>query len=218
VTSGVAIFYVLAAALVLSAVGLLVARNVVHAALLTVLHFLLTAVLYVLLNAAFLGAVQLAVYAGAIMVLFLFVVMLMGNREATLKENLAGQRVLGICFVAALISALVFVAYQGVPAAPDGVDAAVGTAVGAAPTGLPQGFGSAGAVADVLFREYQLPLEIVSVLLLVAVVGVVVIARGRGEESPPECFDQPSGPESAESVEWVESVESPDDRQAEDAS
>lgn len=181
---GSVLFYAVAAGLVLTALGLILSRNVVHAALLMVGHFLLTAIVYVLLNASFLAVVQVAVYAGAIMVLFLFVVMLMGNRSATLDEHLAGHRLLGGGFVAALMALLVLVVREGVPAAsPDA----------GAVSDVPAGFGSAASVADVLFRDYVLALEIVSVLLLVAMIGVVIIARVRADEPDGESEDAADG-------------------------
>ena len=174
--AGPAVFYALAVALVLSALGMVLARNVVHAALLMVAHFLMTAVIYVLLRAPFIAVVQVAVYAGAIMVLFLFVVMLLGDRSASFDEHLAGQRPLGIALVALLAGLLVFVVRDGVPAASS---AATGAAGDAGALVLPADFGSPGAIADLLFREYVLPLEMVSALLLVAMIGAVVVARVR---------------------------------------
>lgn len=177
--AGPAVFYALAVAMVLSALGMVLARNVVHAALLMVAHFLMTAVIYVLLRAPFIAVVQVAVYAGAIMVLFLFVVMLLGDRSASFDEHLTGQRPLGIALVALLAGLLVYVVRDGVPAASSAAAGAAGAAGDAGALVLPADFGSPGAIADLLFREYVLPLEMVSALLLVAMLGAVVVARVR---------------------------------------
>ena len=117
--------------------------------------------LFVLLNAFFLAAVQILVYAGAVMVLFLFVIMLLDLKEEERRRLnrvalvLGGVSVLGLAGI--LIRALA---------------GATGTAGSAAPVE-----GSTAALGRILFRNYLLPFEIVSVLLLVAVVGVILLSR-----------------------------------------
>jgi len=186
VSAELVLFGVLAVGTVGTALAMILARNVVHAVLFMVVNFGLTAVLYLMLQAPFLAAVQVIVYAGAIMVLFLFVVMLLGKHEAALDEPLAGQRLWGVAFAGILGALLVFVVGEGVPAAPPR-----GVAADALPA-LPGGFGSPAAVGDALFGRFVLPFEAVGILLLVAVVGAVVIARfhrstrGIGPSSPPE--------------------------------
>jgi NADH-quinone oxidoreductase subunit J len=170
-SADLALFYALAALTVLAAVGVVAARNVMHAVLCMVAHFALTAVLFLTLHAPFIAIVQVAVYAGAIMVLFLFVVMLLGREDADFAEPRREQRWLGVPLVAALAALLVFVVREGVPAALPGATS------GAAATALPADFGSPAAIGDVLFRYHVLSFEIVSVLLLVGVLGAVVIAR-----------------------------------------
>lgn len=159
-------FLIVGALAVVTAVGMILAKNVVHSALFMVAHFGLTAVLYLLLSAPFLAAAQLIVYAGAIMVLVLFVVMLLGRQEALLDEPIAGQRWLALAALAVLGAALVRVAALGVPAAPEG-----GTAV------VPPAFGSPAAMGDALYTQWVLPFEVVSLVLLVAMIGAVVIAH-----------------------------------------
>ncbi len=171
-----ALFYAVAAGTVLTALAVITARDVVHAVLYMVGNFVLTAVLYLMLQAAFVAAVQVIVYAGAIMVLFLFVVMLLGGGRAELDEPLAGQRLGGLLFLAVLAAVLVPVAYRGVPAAPSG-----GVPTTDLPP-LPGGFGSPAAIGEALFREHVLAFEIVSVLLLVAMIGTVVIAHVRTDD------------------------------------
>jgi NADH-quinone oxidoreductase subunit J len=175
-----AVFYLVAGGAVLTALGVVLARNVVHAVLYMVANFALTAVLYLMLHAPFVAVAQVAVYAGAIMVLFLFVVMLLGRHEADLGEPLRGQRPLGLVLVALLAALLVSVVINGMPAAPP---AAGGVAV---PVTLPDEFGSPAAIGDALFRYHVLSFEIISVLLLVAILGAVVLAHSRSADGPDE--------------------------------
>src|SRR6185436_68799 len=91
------VFWVFAPISIGSAIAMLFQRNAVHAVLLLIVNFFTIAVFYLVLGASFLFAVQIIVYAGAIMVLFLFVIMLLGvDREESLIERIRGQRVIGI--------------------------------------------------------------------------------------------------------------------------
>ncbi|MCB0217006.1 MAG: NADH-quinone oxidoreductase subunit J [Caldilineae bacterium] len=193
------LFYVVAALMVATALSMVMARDLVHGVLFMVGNFVLTAIVYLLLQAPFIAAVQLAVYAGAIMVLFLFVVMLLGARELDMREPLAGQRFWGLALVGLLGALLVFVTGEGVPAAPpaglaEGALAQAQTADGAwlgadALAALPAaeraalddlgGFGSPQMVGEALYTDayHLLPFELVSLLLLVAMLGAVVIAH-----------------------------------------
>lgn len=163
-----AAFWVLAGGLVLTALGVIAARDLVRAAIAMVAHFVIAAALYVLLAAPFVAVVQLVVYAGAVMVLFVFVIMIVGDR-ATAPVGRGGRGwVVAVAAVGVLAGALVRAAAGGVPAA--------GVLEGpvAEP---PSGFGSPGAFGELLFRDHVLELELVSVLLLVAMIGAVVLAR-----------------------------------------
>jgi NADH-quinone oxidoreductase subunit J len=163
------LFYVLAAGLLASGLFMILARNVVHAVLAMVVNFAVTGALYLLLHAPFLAIIQITIYAGAIMVLFLFVVMILGKRDVALDEPLAGQRLLGVAGVLLLGFVLVWAT-------------ATGNALPKPPAAtVPDAFGSAQAMGAVLFTQFVLPFEVVSVLLLVAVIGAVVIGRFRGE-------------------------------------
>src|SRR2546422_1352102 len=103
------LFWVMAPIALGSGIAMLLARNAVHSALLLVLNFFTLSVFYVLLDAHFLAAVQVIVYAGAIMVLFLFVIMLLGvDREDTLEERIPLQRPLALTLGALLASGGVF--------------------------------------------------------------------------------------------------------------
>lgn len=159
-------FLIVGALAIVTAIGMILAKNVVHSALFMVAHFGLTAVLYLLLSAPFLAAAQLIIYAGAIMVLVLFVVMLLGSQEASRDEPITAQRWIAIPALAVLGIALVRVASLGVPAAPSG---------GTAPA--PPEFGSPAAVGNALYTQWVLPFEVVSLVLLVAMIGAVVIAH-----------------------------------------
>ncbi len=164
------IFFVIVAAIALvGAFFMITARNLMHAVLWMVLNFASVAILYITLSAPFVAMVQVAVYAGAIMVLFLFVVMLLGERQLTFQEHLAGQRVwagaLSVLLLALLAGALLF----GVYAAP----AANAVSVEQMGAQNPQ------LVGSLLYTDYLLPFEITSVLLLIAMVGAVVLAKRR---------------------------------------
>ena len=157
------LFGVTAAIALIGAVAMLLSRNAVHSALFLLMNFGAMAVLFLLLQSPFLFTIQLTVYAGAIMVLFLFVVMLLGAEqvEAT-PDRIAWQRPLGLLGVA--ITAALRV---GVAAAPPGGEAALN-------------FGDPAQLGALLFTKYLLPFEITGVILLIAVVGVVVLnQRGR---------------------------------------
>ena len=135
-------------------------RNAVHAALFLVVNFFTIAVMYLLLDAPFLFAVQIIVYAGAIMVLFLFVIMLLGvDRGDPMRERLFGQRTIAVDPRASAIVAELAIAIR----------AGIGFA-----TRAPEGFdavnpgGNPPALAEVLFRDYFFPFEVTSILLIVA--------------------------------------------------
>jgi NADH-quinone oxidoreductase subunit J len=164
------VFWVFAPIAIGSAVAMLVMRNVVHAALFLVLNLGCVAVMYLLLDAPFLFAVQLIIYAGAIMVLFLFVIMLLGVDSADIRtERLFLQRPLAIVLAGAFLLEIGLAVRAGVgfaTKAPEGFDAL-------------QPAGNAQAVADVLFREYFFPFEVTSILLIIAAIATMVLAQRR---------------------------------------
>jgi NADH-quinone oxidoreductase subunit J len=160
------VFWVFAPISVASAIGMLLMRNAVHAALFLIVNSFCIAVMYLLLDAPFLFAVQIIVYAGAIMVLFLFVIMLLGvETELTVRERLRGQRALAFALAAGFVLE-VFVALR----------AGIGFA-----TRAPEGFdavnqpGNAEALARVLFRDYFFPFEVTSILLIIAAIAAMVL-------------------------------------------
>jgi len=174
------IFYLLAGLTVLFALGVVMFKNPVHAALSLLATFIIVAMLFILRHAEFLGAVQLMVYAGGIMVLFLFVIMLarregQGTDRAFLSD-LAPAAVVGGVLLGALICAGILL---GVLAAGHGDVAALEMVDGAR-------LGNTEAVSMVLYTKYLIPFEVVSVVLLVAMIGAIVFGRsdrffGEGE-------------------------------------
>lgn len=160
-----AVFAVCAVVVLVGAVGVVVARNPVHAALMLVMTLLAVAVLFVAQGAHFLAAVQVIVYAGAIVVLFLFVIMFLGvdKEEDVRAEPLRGQRpaaaALGVLALAEML--------------------ALGQ-VSSWATGRPGDTGSGPDIdrlAERIFTRYVFAFEVTSVLLVIAVVGAVVLAR-----------------------------------------
>jgi NADH-quinone oxidoreductase subunit J len=164
------VFWVFAPVSVGSAVAMLFQRNAIHAALFLIVNFFTLAVFYLVLGAPFLFAVQIIVYAGAIMVLFLFVIMLLGvDRDESLVERLRGQRPLAILLGLGL-AAEIFVtarASLGLARGPANFDQTVNVG------------GNARALSHVLFRDYFLPFEVTSILLIVAAIAAMVLAQRR---------------------------------------
>jgi NADH-quinone oxidoreductase subunit J len=159
-----AVFYILASVALLSAVMVIWSRNVVHSAIYLVLTFLCVAGVYVLLRAEFVAAVQVFVYAGGIVVLFLFVIMLVNLRDAL------GPRVRVHATVSAVVGGaatvlLLYVALSG------------GLRAGYAVRDLSAQGGNLQQVGWALYSDYLLPFEIASILLLVAMIGAIVLAR-----------------------------------------
>lgn len=155
-----------------SSMAMLFMRNAVHVALYLVAAQIALALAFLLQGAFFIAAVQIIVYAGAIMVLFLFVIMLLGvDRREALIEPLPGQRPLAVGLGGLLVAQIVYVAWQG-------VDLVGGAgANSAALEGINQDPGNVVAIARVLFSRYLLPFEVTSILLVVAIVGVMVLAK-----------------------------------------
>ncbi|HSP36440.1 MAG TPA: NADH-quinone oxidoreductase subunit J [Frankiaceae bacterium] len=165
-TGEAVVFWFLAPVALAAALGMVLSKNTVHAALWLVLVMFCLAVFYVVQQAPFLGAVQVIVYAGAIMVLFLFVVMLVGvDYSESLTETLRGQR------VTAILLALGFGALLLLPIARAVTNT---TAKGLGEAGFND---NVGAIARVLFTKYVFAFEVVSALLIVAAVGAMVLGH-----------------------------------------
>jgi len=158
-------FWILAPVMVLAALGILFVRKAVHAALLLAVVMMSLAVLYAVLDAPFLFAVQIIVYTGAILMLFLFVLMLVGvDASDSIVETIRGQRVLAI--VGGLLLGLVLVLGLA--------QISLGTAVGLTEANAP---GNIQALADILFSRYVFAFETTSALLITAAVGAMVLAH-----------------------------------------
>lgn len=167
------LFIIFALIAIVAAAGVIVSRKPVYSALFLLLNFATLAAMYIMLEAQFIAAVQIIVYAGAIVVLFLFVVMLIGGGELTdirdphktLRQRLTAPRITALVLGLLLLAGIVF-----------------GLVTGQLNT-LTQGsaaafdHGSAQAIASVLYTDYLLPFELAGILLLVGLIGAVVLAQ-----------------------------------------
>jgi NADH-quinone oxidoreductase subunit J len=163
VTPELAIFFVLAALAVIGAVSLIFQKHPIHSALSLIVVMIALAGLYLLMGAEFVAAVQIIVYGGAIMVLFIFVIMLLnaGAEERTNASKLAGFA--GIPLAVALLgflAAAIAKSHEGVQA---GVQAG--------------NLASTKQISTMLFRDFVYPFELTSFLILVAILGAIVLAQ-----------------------------------------
>ena len=159
------LFWVLAPISVLGALGLVLARKAVHAALGTALVMINLGVFYIAQNADFLGIVQIFVYTGAVMMLFLFVLMLVGvDSSDSLVETIKGQKVVGFLLALGLGTVLV---------------AAIGSVTFASPIGLTgaNADGNVSGMANLIFGRYVWVFEVTSALLITAALGAMVLAH-----------------------------------------
>ena len=166
-------FYGLAALVLSLAVLVITARNTVHSVLFLVANFLCIAVLYVMLAAEFLAVIQVLVYAGGIVVLYLFVVMLVSLKRFTEPDvDPRRQSRLGFAVAAALLAEIsAIVAYTWTHDPEPTLTAHVPSA------------GNTQEVGRLLYLDYLVPFEVASMLLLVAMVGAIMLARNGGERS-----------------------------------
>lgn len=166
------IFAILAAVMIIGALGVVLLRQPVHAALSLVGTLLTLAVTYITLHAQFLAAIQVIVYAGAIVVLFLFVIMLLNIEGDEDKDLLPWLRpaAYGVGVVAA--AAIAVTAFSSRRPLPTPEQVAVNL----------QG-GNAGPIADLLFTDFMLAFQLVAVLLLVSIVGSVGLVQRRSESA-----------------------------------
>ena len=190
------LFVAFAAILVVSSLLVILHRNPLTSALFLVLAFCSLAAIYLLLHAEFIGLVQVVVYAGAIMVLFLFVIMYLNlGQDVERGATLVLRRGLGWLLGAALVAEGALLLRGRLALGP----ATPATLAGAADPGNTQ------QVGLLLYSRYLFPFEITSIILLVAMIGAIVIARGLRETAPAE-------PASAPAV-----AGAPDDAPGEDA-
>ncbi len=183
------IFFISAIVAVFGAIMMIAQRNPIASVLYLILSFVAQAVLYVQLGALFVGAMLVIVYAGAILVLFLFVIMLLNLRG---DEDLGRHSTVMSKVTKSLIAGLLFIEFLFIIR---------GVFLGFSPTGIAAGsptaeFGSIKSVSMLLFTKYLYPFELTGVLMLIAVVGAVVISRKETDE-----LASPSEPPAAPQIE-----------------
>ena len=154
-TSELLVFIMLAIIAIAAAAGLILSRNTVYSALFLILNFLTVGVIYLLLGAPFIALAQITIYAGAIMILFLFVIMLLGVEKLSIKEPLKWQCPLAIVLALALV-------IEGCYALITRIGIQTSTVAGSAVLADPKTLGNA------LYLKYSLPFEVTSIILLVA--------------------------------------------------
>lgn len=160
------LFFTLATLAVGTALGMLFSKNAVHSTLFLIMNFGIVAVFYLLLNAPFIALAQVTVYAGAIMVLFLFVIMLLGAEQTGRTPSSWWLQPVALSLgVILLVEALYLVISQR----------------GTLPVGgeVASTFGGPFSIGETLFQQYILPFEVTSILLLVAMIGAIVLSKGR---------------------------------------
>lgn len=165
------VFLVLSLVAVAAALGMLFSRNAVYAALYLALNFIVVAIFYLLLGAPFIAMAQITVYAGAIMVLFIFVIMLLGVKDLEPNRALPWQKPLAISLsvILALEAAYLFLAKARSATMVIAPEAALNT------------MDSLRDLSTMLFSDYLFPFEIASVLLLVAMIGAIVLSHRKKE-------------------------------------
>lgn len=172
------LFFVAGLGAIAGALGVVLLRNPFYSVLALVSHLFSLAILFLLLSAAFLAAAQVVVYAGAVMVLYVFVVAYVGGADEDLRPPAGYVTALGPLFAAALAVELVIAVVGSSLSALDSRGADVGA-----------GFGSPGEIGELLLTRFLLPFEAASFLLLIAAVGAVVLARKRrGLEEPEDAI------------------------------
>ncbi len=159
------IFALAAFTSVASCILVIFQKDPVRAALFLVMAFFSQAILFVLLSGLFIAALQIIIYAGAIMILFLFIIMLLNlRRDEFGRDQHPFQRIVAFVFAGILAIELVLVASRG---------------TGEAACDLPPDFGSVESIGELLFTKYLLPFEATSMLLMAAILGAVVLAKKR---------------------------------------
>jgi NADH-quinone oxidoreductase subunit J len=165
------LFYVFGAILVLTALGVITARNPVHCALFLVAAFLNSAVIWLLLEAEFLAVTLIVVYVGAVMVLWLFVVMMMDVDLAKLRQGFTRYAPLGALIALIVVAQIAMVVYVR----------ELGLVTGGAPAPKPEGYSNTLELGKLLYSEYLYPFEIAAVILLVAIVAAITLTMRQRE-------------------------------------
>jgi NADH-quinone oxidoreductase subunit J len=169
------LFYAFAVVLVASALGMIIARNPVHAALALVMCFVTSAAIWLLIGAEFLAVVLVLVYVGAVMVLFLFVVMMLDINLEELREGFTRFWLLGVVTAGAVIFEIVGVILART----------LGPDVTQGPAALPASYSNTTQLGQILYTRYAYPFELAAVLLLVAIVAAISLTmrKRRGLKS-----------------------------------
>lgn len=164
--TGTIFFYLIAAVVIGTSLGMVISRNAIYSALFLVLNFGAVAALYITLGAPFIAMAQITVYAGAIMVLFLFVIMLLGAEMLADEWQNRKQHLLAILIALIFLGETIWLAIvnSGLPV--------IGLEMPSADYATPAQIGMS------LFSSYLLPFEITSFILLAAIIGAVVLTRG----------------------------------------
>src|SRR5882757_1784442 len=164
------VFFIAAIGAVVGAIGVVAARNPFYSVLALIAHLFSLAVLFLLLTSAFVAAAQVVVYAGAVMVLYVFVVSYVGSAHEPMLDPVPGQRLF-----AGLLAFFLFVEISAA------VLSSALKALGTHGPDVPAGFGDPAAIGRLLLERFLLPFEATSILLLLAAVGAVVLAGRRRE-------------------------------------
>jgi NADH-quinone oxidoreductase subunit J len=159
------IFYAVSAVLVVSALGVITARNPVHAAMFLVFAFFNSAILWLLMEAEFLAIVLVLVYVGAVMVLFLFVVMMLDINVAQMREGFTRYAPLGFIIAGVVVAEIASVVWVR----------SLGVADMTAAPAMPDAGGNTAALGELLYTKYLYPFELAAVLLLLAIVAAIVL-------------------------------------------
>ena len=180
------VFFIAAIGVITGAVGVVMLRDAFYSVLALVVHLISLAVLFLLLRAEFVAAVQVVVYAGAVMVLYVFVVAYVGGEAESLGERLRGPGPIGsgLRLGAAIIGGALLVELL-IALLGTGLEAIEGHGAGYSPG--PRTYGTPAYIGNLLLTRFLLVFEVASFLLLIAAVGAVVLARrrgGLGEDDP----------------------------------
>ncbi|HKO88222.1 MAG TPA: NADH-quinone oxidoreductase subunit J [Burkholderiales bacterium] len=165
-------FYIFATILVLSALAVITSRNPVHAALFLVLSFVTAAVIWMLLRAEFLAIALVLVYVGAVMVLFLFVVMMLDINLDKLREGFWRYLPVGAAVGAIIAAEMIYLVWSHFTAANYPT-----------PADLPAGYNNTRELGLVLYTEYVYPFELAAVLLLVAIIAAIALTMRRRKDT-----------------------------------
>ena len=169
------LFFGLALVAIASALGMLLSKNAIYSALNLIINFITVSIFYLLLNAPFIALTQITVYAGAIMVLFLFVIMLLNLGHDYQRDLRGGLWAILAFIMAGGLAGVLARQFGGAEASPF-----LGNASGAAVIDeLLAEQGAVGAIAQSLFTDYLVAFEITGILLLVAIIGAIALAKRR---------------------------------------